>query len=338
MNIESGGHLAQLRLLEVARRLAPAKAITYESRDSDVLFLDDILQQVDVGNSIFLIHWGPHIPDLIRRLTGRNVAYLSYSTGYGFEVPARIPIIAGSRHTQAYWAKYAPDALIYYLPAIISDEFQNRHRSRDIDVLVQKRKSSRYLLEDLIPALQSDCSVVALDSWVEDLAEVFNRSKVYLYDSSNYWSKHGLSEGFGLPPLEAMACGCTVFSSINDALADYLDPGFNCQKIHAYSTQYDRKRILSAIEAWQDQDPEHDPAAEYRSHKVEERLRVIFSDLDDFFRHQRLDPGGFHTVSVLPEPGNAQDLGQTSIAKPVRRISRFLPTFVRNWIKSLWFN
>ena len=29
-----------------------------------------------------------------------------------------------------------------------------------------------------------------------------------------------MTEGFGLPPLEALACGCVVFSSLNHALAD----------------------------------------------------------------------------------------------------------------------
>jgi hypothetical protein len=337
MDIESGGHLAQMRLLETARRIAPAQAVVYESRDVSVPFLDDVLQQADAASSIFVIHWGTHVPDLIHRLVDRNVVYLSYSTGYGFKVPARVPIVAGSRHTLAYWGKQAPDSLIYYLPAIISDEFTNLHQNRDIDVLVQKRKSSRYLLEELVPALQLDCSVTVLDSWVEDLAAIFNRAKVYLYDSSEYWAQHGLSEGFGLPPLEALACGCTVFSSINDSLSDYLDPGFNCQKLHTYSLQYDLKRISSVIRDWQDQTQENDPAAEYRSHAVERRLGGIISGLNDFFDHQRLDPTAFQTADISLGQANAQDVNKTSVSKSVSGIRRFLPGFVKNWIKSLRF-
>ena len=30
---------------------------------------------------------------------------------------------------------------------------------------------------------------------------------VVLYDSADYWRGRGVSEGFGLPPLEALACG-----------------------------------------------------------------------------------------------------------------------------------
>jgi hypothetical protein len=126
-----------------------------------------------------------------------------------------------------------------------------------------------------------------------------------------------------LPPLEALSCGCTVFSSINDALSDYLDPGFNCQKLHTYSLQYDLKRITSVIRDWQDRTQEADPAAEYRSQSVERRLEVIIAGINDFFDHQRLDPTAFQTVN------------KTSISKPVSGIRRFLPGFVKNWIKSL---
>ena len=335
MNIESGGHLAQVRLLETARRLAPAHAVVYESRDVSVPFLDDVLQQADAASSIFMIHWGPHVPDLIDRLGDRNVVYLSYSTGYGFNVPARVPIVAGSRHTLAYWGEHAPDSMIYYLPAMISDEFTNLHQDRDIDVLVQKRKSSRYLLEELVPALQAHCSVTVLDSWVDDLAAIFNRTRVYLYDSSEYWAQHGLSEGFGLPPLEALACGCTVFSSINGALADYLDPGFNCHKLHTYSLQYDLKRILSVTRDVQNSTRENDPAAEYRSQAVERRLREIISGLNDFFDHQRLDPTAFQTTGISLGQANAQGLNKTSTPKSVSGIRRFLPGFVKKWLRSL---
>ena len=323
MNIESGGHLAQVKLLEAVRRVAPAQAVVYENRDIGVPFLDDLLQQADAASSIFVIHWGFHVPDLLHRLADRNVVYLSYSTGYGFNVPARVPIIAGSRHTLAYWGKHAPDSLVYYLPAMISDEFTNLHGHRDIDILVQRRKSSRYLLEELVPALQTHHSVTVLDSWVGDLAAIFNRTKVYLYDTSEYWAQYGLSEGFGLPPLEALACGCMVFSSINDALSDYLDPGFNCQKLHSYSLQYDVKQISNVIRNWQDQTQENDPAAEYRSHAVESRLGVIISGLNDFFDHQSLDPTAFQPVS------------KTSVSKSVSGIRRFLPGFVKSWIRSL---
>ena len=59
--------------------------------------------------------------------------------------------------------------------------------------------------------------------------ELFNQSTVYLYDSADYWRGRGVTEGFGLPPLEALACGCVVFSSLNHALADHGDA---CRAVH----------------------------------------------------------------------------------------------------------
>ena len=46
-----------------------------------------------------------------------------------------------------YWGQNSPNSLIYYLPNQISDEFNNLNLKRDIDVLVQERKSSDYLLK-----------------------------------------------------------------------------------------------------------------------------------------------------------------------------------------------
>ncbi|MFM9156711.1 MAG: glycosyltransferase, partial [Dolichospermum sp.] len=116
-----------------------------------------------------------------------------------------------------------PHSLIYYLPNQISEEFTNLHQSRDIDVLVQTRKSSQYLIKSLIPALKKKCHVLVVDSYVENLPVLFNRAKIYLYDSAEYWQLQGVSEGFGLQPMEALACGCQVFSSVNGGLSDYLD-------------------------------------------------------------------------------------------------------------------
>ena len=219
--------------------------VTYRQRETDTLFLDDILKQ-DTRDIIFIISWGFDIPKLIKRLKGHNIVYHAHSSGYGFNIPSYIPIITVSHNTMGYWGQKAPHSPIYYLPNQISDEFCNLNLTRDIDVLVLKRKSSRYLLEQLVPRLESRCKVVLITNFVEDITKLFNHSKVYLYDSAEYWGQQNVSEGFGLQPMEAMACGCQVFSSLNGGLSDYLDPEFNCQKIAVYSTDYDVLRILKA--------------------------------------------------------------------------------------------
>lgn len=39
--------------------------------------------------------------------------------------------------------------------------------------------------------------------------------------------------------MEVMVCGCYVFFSVNGGFFDYLDFGFNCEKIVGYVLDYD---------------------------------------------------------------------------------------------------
>ena len=281
-----GGLFAELNALALAQQVCAAAVVTYRQREPDTLFLDDVLQGVQLSDVIFVLSWGFDVPKLAEKLRSHHTLYHAHSAGYGFRLPARVPIITVSRNTMGYWGQWAPNALIYYLPNQISDRFYNLGQPRDIDVLVQARKSSQYLLEEqLVPALQQKCNVFVLDSFVDDLSQLFNRAKVYLYDSAEYWAREGVSEGFGLQPMEAAACGCQVFSSVNNGLSDYLDPGFNCYKIAGYSCEFDVQRILASFSG--------SPLAiaeaalvEYRTENIIQRLEVILKDVNIFFDHQ----------------------------------------------------
>ncbi len=52
------------------------------------------------------------------------------------------------------------------------------------------------------------------------LADILRRSDIFL--STSLW------EGFGLPALEAMACGCAVITSRNGGCQEYAQDGVNC--------------------------------------------------------------------------------------------------------------
>lgn len=279
-----GGLFAELKTVELARQICDATVVTYQQREPNTLFLDDVLQQNN-RDAIFVVSWGFHVPKLLQRLQGQAVVYHAHSAGYGFRVPSRVPILTVSRNTMGYWGQLCPQSPIFFLPNQISPEFSDRGLTRDIDVLVQVRKSSSYLLKQLVPALQPHCQVVLLDHFVEDLAGLFNRSKVYLYDTAEYWAQYQVTEGFGLPPMEAMACGCQVFSSVNGALADYLDPGFNCQSIGTYSTAYDVDRILAALQNPSPVALPDDFFDLYREAKIVTRLRHILIEINAFFDH-----------------------------------------------------
>ncbi|MGC1195870.1 MAG: glycosyltransferase [Geitlerinemataceae cyanobacterium] len=278
-----GGLWAELKTIELARHICSAEIVTYRQRESDRLFLDDLLQNSNLESCIFVMGWGFDVPKLVKKLRSYPFIYHAHSAGYGFSLPSSIPIITVSRNTMGYWGQKSPNSLIYYLPNQIGDEFCNLGLEREIDVLVQVRKSSEYLMSHLVPALRSHCRVELLDGYIEDLAGLFNRSKVYLYDSAEYWATSGVTEGFGLPPLEAIACGCQVFSSVNSGLADYLDPGFNCYKIAGYSQEYDVQRILEVVNS-PDRSKLPDAFLEpYRGKSLVDRLQVILTEINLFF-------------------------------------------------------
>jgi len=281
-----GGLWAELKTLKLAQQVCPADVVTYRQREKGTLFIEDLLKQNNLDDVIFVISWGFDVAKLVLKLRPYNVVYHAHSAGYRFRLPASIPIITVSRNTMGYWGQQSPNSLIYYLPNHISHEFQNLSLEREIDVLVQARKSSEYLLQELIPALQQRCKVRIVDSYVEDLAGLFNRAKVYLYDSAEYWAQQRVSEGFGLQPMEALACGCWVFSSVNGGLSDYLDPGFNCHKIAGYSKEYDIQRILKVLTTPSFIIPEQF-FAEYRAENITQRLKVILNELNEFFDHKK---------------------------------------------------
>ncbi|MBD2653507.1 glycosyltransferase [Synechocystis sp. FACHB-383] len=294
-----GGLWAELKTIKLVQEICPATIVTYKQREPNTLFLDDILAQGNLGRVIFVISWGFDIPKLAKKLQGYRVIYHAHSTGYGFNLPTALPIVCISRNTMGYWGQRSPHSLLYYLPNHISEDFSDLGLTRDTDVLVQARKSSHYLLKQLIPALQSQCNVKVIDSYVEDLTGMFNRAKVYLYDSAEYWAQQGVSEGFGLQPMEAMACGCHVFSSVNGGLSDYLDPGFNCEKIAGYALDYDCQRILGVVNGsrqWRRVDPRL--LAEYRRENILERLRIILLDINEFFD---CDPSFSQTIEPLTQ-------------------------------------
>ena len=248
-----GGLLVELQSARLLAELVPTQLVTYRQREPDHSFLADLLrQEAAPGGPLWIVSWGCDVPRLLARLRGRPVAYHAHSSGYGFDLPAGVPVLAVSRNTLGYWGDRAPRSPLLLVPNALEPKWLERGRrhgdgQRPIDVLVQRRKSSAYLLKQLVPALRARGLVVQVqEGWVDDLVELFNSAKVVLYDSADYWRGRGVSEGFGLPPIEALACGCVVFSSFNHALADSLDPGVLGHQLGAGSLAGDIERIEAA--------------------------------------------------------------------------------------------
>lgn len=263
-----GGLSVALQTARLLSDLRSTEVVTYRAREPSHRFLDDLLDQEDApGEALWLVSWGFDVPRLLERLRGRHAVYQAHSSGYGFDLPPGVPVIAVSRNTLGYWGDRAPRNPLFLIPNGLEPHWLARGArprndqgsalvsQRSIDVLVQQRKSSPYVLKHLVPALRREGLRVEVQcGWVEDLVALFNSATVYVYDSAEYWRGRGVSEGFGLPPLEALACGCVVFSSLNHALADTLTPGRTAHQIGCGSLRYDVERIGEAVKTpqrWQ---------------------------------------------------------------------------------------
>ena len=294
--LRSGGLLVELQTARLLQELVPTEVVTYRQREPERPFLGDLLGAEPLSGPaarrvLWIVSWGFEVPRQLRALRGRPVAYHAHSSGYGFRLPPGVPVLAASRNTLGYWGQWASRNPLFLVPNALEPAWHQRgHRPlnrsaglpsagrpaarRPIDVLVQRRKSSAYLLERLVPALRArGLAVTVQDGWVDDLVDLCNGATVVLYDSADHWRASGVSEGFGLPPLEALACGCVVFSSFNHALADSLDPGGTAHQIGAGTLAADVERIAAAAAdpgAWL---PAAGPLEELLAEHSEPRLR-----------------------------------------------------------------
>ncbi|MEB3331002.1 MAG: glycosyltransferase [Synechococcaceae cyanobacterium] len=303
-----GGLLVELQTAALTAELVPTQVVTYRQREPDHPFLSDLLAaEAAPGPALWIVSWGFDVPALLRRLRGRPVAYHAHSSGYGFDLPPGVPVLAVSRNTLGYWGDRAPRNPLHLVPNALEAawlERGDRHGSgrRPIDVLVQRRKCSRYVLRQLVPALRARGLRVEVQSgWVEDLVALFNSASVVLYDSADYWRGRGVSEGFGLPPLEALACGAVVFSSLNHALADSLDPGQGLgHQIGCGSLEADLERIAAAVADPQSWRPAPEVLerllAEARPQRLRERWQRALVEIDAHWR--RVEAGAVPLVSA----------------------------------------
>jgi hypothetical protein len=306
-----------LQTARLISNLRPVHVVTYRQRESDHPFLDDFLREncTTIDEGLWLLSWGFDVPGLIKRLKGRFFAYQAHSSGYGFTLPAGVPVIAVSKNTLGYWGDRAPRNPLFLVPNALEPQWLDRGAreqdptDRPIDVLVQARKSSNYLSDCLIPALQGmGLSVHVQSGWVDDVISLFNSSKVYLYDSADYWRCRGVSEGFGLPPLEALACGCVVFSSFNHALSDLLTPGVVAHQLGQGSLSNDVSRIAAAVvspQTWRAPSSLLDELLKQSSETVcIERWRVVLRELD------QLLPSMLHPTGPADMPLEVESVGR----------------------------
>ena len=99
-DVHFGGYTAEMDCLNLVSDICETELLTFERRCSGVRFLDDVIQDTESSDTIFMVHWGPNVPSLVRQLKGRNVVYHAYSSGYGFTLPVDVPDLGHSLFLQ----------------------------------------------------------------------------------------------------------------------------------------------------------------------------------------------------------------------------------------------
>jgi hypothetical protein len=279
----------------------PARIVTYRDREEETPFLEDVLASADPSD-LFVATWGPHVQGLIQVLAGRRVVYYAQSTGWDLRLPEGVPVLCLSRHILAWWMLHAPHNPLFLLGPVLDSGCGNLGLERDIDVLFLERKSTAYLREVLVPALLPRCRVHVVRDFLPraELIQLYNRSKVYLYSSAPTAS--GWVEGFGFQPLEALVCGCAVFSNLHGGLADYLDPEVNAFKLETWSLANDVERIEAVVQAGFQPRGVEALAQTYSEQAFHERIRHFLPALEAYFARTDAPDIDRLTVAAVPRP------------------------------------
>ena len=224
-SVRGGGQLAAVRLAAcLSERGHPVDIVTYQELCPGAAFLADMMIDPAYDRDLFVLLWGPHVPWSLTTLGTRRKLYWAHSTGYPFVVPPDVAVVGVSQHSADYWAERGANVL-GVLPNVLDDEwFAAMPPSRDIDVLTFHRKS-----DERLRCVADECEAAGLKvervkDWVPSVRELYDRSKVLLYDATDHWTHAGVSEGFGLHIAEAFARGCVVHTTPLDAIAELLVP------------------------------------------------------------------------------------------------------------------
>lgn len=275
---QSGGPLVASRLSQLigGSTLQSEVVLSRDIHNPKHRSLDQALDSAQAApkRHVFCVTFGPLVPRQIKQIrtkTSSPIVYYAQSFGWRqhrawfgastLSLPGNPSIVTSSRYVMALWNMHAPHLRVAYIPPPLHPVFRPMQESestvRDIDVLVHTRKQSAYCINKLVPVLlQSQLNITVLTTWVSQqrLAKLLNRTKVFLYHTPPFFRiRHQMfGEGFGLPPLEALACGAHVATNSLGGVNDFLDQN-NATKLLSRDPVEDCRAIAQAVAQFDDQ-------------------------------------------------------------------------------------
>ncbi len=302
-----GGWQIFNRAADLIGKIREAEVITYRERETGARHLDDVPRE-ELAKGILWVTWQSHVTELSRRLEGfEHVVLYAQNIDFGATAgqitPTAWPIVCLSRYIAADYAIREPWRHLPVLPPVLHPAARNTGSARDIDVLVHKRKNVPYVRNELIDAVASRCNTEVLDRWIDqkEFLGLLGRSKVYLY--WNHQFMEGIYEGFGMQPLEAIACGAFPVSNAYGGLGDYLEAPWNSLKIGTWNLDFDVHQILGAVRDHDGANPGEKTAQEqYSEERFYERYASLEASLFDYFDFLDAHGGAPQTFAVKPPP------------------------------------
>lgn len=309
---KGGGFFNTLRFVDLLSRHRETELATYRHREPGTPFLEDIASEMERERRIAVLVWGPDIAELLDRYHGRfPMVYYQRSNDWGIDLPPDVPVLCISKYTMATAQQYWPGNPQFYLPPALRPECCSDGRDRDIDVLVVERKQPRYVVEDLCRRLGPHCRVHLQSDFIsqDELIDLYRRSKVYLYSfaamrTDHHHSGWRMMEGISNQTLEAIACGCTVFSDLRGGQLDFVQPGQWGFKLQTHSPEWDVEQILRAVADYPQIGQEAHRTfveQEYSEEAFHQRAPQLLSFLDSFFDFAANHPPRVEAFD-FPEP------------------------------------
>ncbi|WP_300490470.1 glycosyltransferase [Flavobacterium sp.] len=132
--------------------------------------------------------------------------------------------ITVSEDSKNYLSFAVPNTTVYRIRIGIDQSKFHYHpqKKKQIAFMPRKMKTEIVQILNILNYRNSlrDWSLVSIDNKTEqEVAQIMRESHIFL--SFNYF------EGFGLPPVEAMACGCIVIGFTGRAGKEYFNPDFS---------------------------------------------------------------------------------------------------------------
>ena len=119
--------------------------------------------------------------------------------------------------------------------------------------------------------------------WLSMLGRVSDGALRALYENAAMFLFPSIYEGFGVPPLEAMALGCPVVSSDSSAMPEVLGDAalfFECGDVEACAARIRDVLSLDAAGRRELSDAGRERAARYRWERSAERLVKVLHELE----------------------------------------------------------